>query len=170
MALIQNSRLGTGANLGTGATSDLLMIKFPAGFPEGKLIFNIDTTPRSITGIQKVAQTFLKLLFTNQGSNVLYPRQGTRFSELVVNSNVVSSDNVLMSELRGEIISAESQTKYTMNSGTDTFSQLKEITILGINVKGDAATIYLKLVTMAGEFASIAVPFPQSDLVISPNI
>lgn len=170
MALVTTpSRLGVDNNLEVGATRDLLLIKFSKGYPEGKLTFNIDLTPRSITGIQKVAQVFLKILFTNIGSNVLSPLQGTRFSELVVNSNIVSSDAVLMSELKDQIKAAESQTKYSLGSGTDIHSQLREITILGLDVNGDSATMFLKLVTKAGEFAQVAVPFPQSDMQMSPG-
>lgn len=163
------SRLGTSSNLPVGGTYDLLLIKFPDGYPEGRLLFNIDVTPRSITGIQKVAQLFFKILFTTVGSNVLNLTQGTRFSELTVNSNMLSTDVVFMAELRAQIASAESQVKSIMNTGFDTSSQLKSITIQGLDVNKDSATMMLRLVTMAGDLAQVAVPFPQTDIKLSPN-
>lgn len=159
-----NTRLGTNENLPTGATYDLLMIKFPDGFPEGKLIFNIDSTPRSITGIQKVAQLFLKTLFTTKGSDVIHPQIGTNFSGLLTGANVSSYDKVLMSEIGDQVKLAESQTKSVTSGGKDTSSQLREVKILGIDTSKESATMYLKLVTVAGETAQVAMPFPQTDL------
>jgi hypothetical protein len=148
----------------------MLLIKFPNGFPQGQLIFNFDATPRAITGIQKVAQMFFKILFTTKGSNLLFPNQGTNFSALTVNSNLLSNDAVFMSDLRAEVANAESQVKAILNTGTDTASQLNKITIMALDVVKDSATMMLRLSTMAGDLAQVSVPFPQTDLLISPTV
>lgn len=162
---ITRSRIGTPSNLPQGATHDLLMISFPGGFPESQLKFNIDDTPRKITGIQKVAQTFLKILFTSKGSNVLFPSQGTNFSNLTVHANINSDDTIFLSELTSQINSAESQVKSILNTqGSDPASQLETMTILGLDTGKESVILYLRMVTKAGAQAQIAVPFPELDL------
>jgi hypothetical protein len=159
------SRIGTTTNLPQGATNDLLVISFPGGFPESQLKFNIDDTPRKITGIQKVAQLFLKILFTSVGSNVIYPSQGTNFQLLTINANITTNDTIFISELNSEIKSAEGQVKAILNTnGSDTASQLDSITVLGLDVGNEAVVLYLRILTKAGAQAQISVPFPQLDL------
>lgn len=165
---IFKDRIGTSSNLESGGTYDLLMIGFPDTFPQGQIEFDLGDTPRKITGVQKVAQTFLKILFTTQGSNVLYPNQGTNFSLLTVNANVTQNDTLFAAQLADEIRSAESQTKYILNSvNSDSASQLQEISILGLDVNGESVIMYLKMITKAGELAQVAVPFPQLDMVLA---
>jgi hypothetical protein len=165
-----NYRLGTPTNLPTDGTYDLLLINFPDSYPEGKIQFDLAETPRKITGIQKVAQTFMKVLFTSAGSNVLYPNQGTNFQALTINANISTSDSVFVTELSDQIKEAESQTKAILNSGSqDLAGQLQEISILGLDTSTEAAIIYLKLVTKAGAKAQVAVPFPMLDLVLSED-
>ena len=169
MSTIQ-SRVGNLDSLPQGGTYDLLLIDFPNGFPQSILKFNINDTPRKVTGLQKVAQTFLKILFSSVGSNLLYQDQGTNFPNLVINANISSSDPVFLSELSGEIKSAESQTIAILNtSGSDAASQLDSITILGLDVGQESAIMYLSVLTAAGATAQVSVPFPQLDLVLSNN-
>jgi hypothetical protein len=165
---IFKKRLGTATNLAEGGTYDLLLIGFPDSFPEGKIEFDLGDTPRKVTGVQKVAQTFLKVLFTTSGSNVLYPDQGTKFSLLTVNANVTQNDTLFVAQLSEEVRSAESQTKYILNSVTsDPASQLQEVTIIGLDANNQSVIMYLKMVTKAGALAQVAVPFPQLDMVLS---
>ncbi len=163
-----NTRLGTSTNLPENATHDILLIGFPDSFPEGRITFELADTPRKITGIQKVAQIFLKILFTSVGSNVLYPRQGTKFPLLTVNANRTSNDHLFMSELSTEVRSAESQTKYALNSATaNVADQLENVTIVGMDVATESLVMYLKLTTKAGALAQVAIPFPELDLQLS---
>ena len=164
---MSNSRIGTVYNLPQDGTYDLLMIDFQNGYPEGLLKFDINETPRKITGVQKVAQMFLKILFTSQGSNVLSPNQGTNFSILTTNSNITESDSVFLADLNTEIRSAESQVKRIMNIGADLASQLDSITILGLDTSKESVILYLRLITAAGVRAQVAVPFPELDLKLS---
>lgn len=165
---VANKRLGTYTNLPTGATYDLLMVQFPDGFPQSAITFDIGDTPRKITGIQKVAQMFMKILFTSRGSNVLYPNQGTNFPTLTINANISTNDQVFISELSTEVRSAESQVKGIMNTASsDSASQLQSITILGIDLISDALTLYLRILTKAGANAQISIPFPELDLPLT---
>ena len=160
-----NTRIGTSSNLESGGTYDLLMIRYPDGFPEGRLMFDIDMTPRKITGIQKVGQTFLKLLMTSKGSNVIYPAQGTVFPSLALNSNITMENTALYSELYSAVKDAESQTRRSLNTvGSDTASMLKKIDIIRLDTGEDSIVMYLSLETEAGASASLAVPFPEIDL------
>ena len=163
-----NTRLGTPSNLAVGGTYDILLVGFPDSFPEGSITFTIDDNPKSITGIQKVAQLFLKMLFTTQGSNVLYPTQGTNFGALVIQANITTSDTLFLSELASEIKSAESQTKYYLNNvNADVADQLDQVNIIGMDLVNDKLVMYLQLLTKAGELAQIAIPFPQLDMALS---
>lgn len=159
------SRIGTSSNLPQGATYDILMITFPDGFPESQLKFDIADTPRKVTGLQKVAQMFLKILFTSEGSNVLYPKQGTRFSELTVNANITTNDTIFLAELNSQIKIAEGQVKAILNTrGSDLASQLESMSVLGLDVGNESVVLYLRMLTKAGAQAQIAVPFPELDL------
>lgn len=164
---MSSTRLGTAVNLSEDALYDLLLIKFEEGFPEGLLKFDIDETPRKITGIQKIAQMFLKILFTSKGSNLLSINQGTNFSILVSNSNITTEDSVFVSEINTEIRSAESQVKRIMNIGKDLASQLESITILGLDTSRESVVLYLRMVTLAGARAQVAVPFPELNLKLN---
>lgn len=161
----KNARIGTSSNLETGGSYDLLMIRYPDGFPEGRLAFDIDVTPRKVTGIQKVGQTFLKILMTTKGSNVVYPAQGTVFPSLALNSNVTQENTALYSELYSAVKDAESQTKRSLNTvGTDKSSMLKKIDVIRLDTGEDSIVLYLALETEDGTSASLAVPFPELDL------
>lgn len=158
-------RIGTATNLETGGTYDLLMITYPDGFPEGRIKFDIDSTPRKITGLQKVAQTFLKLLMTTKGSNVIYPSQGTVFPTLTVGSNITGDDATLYAEISTAVQDAVQQTKTSMNTvGSDTASMLDRVEVVGLDVGEDSVVMYLSLQTLDGIRANIAVPFPELDL------
>lgn len=163
-------RLGIPVNLPTGATYDLLHISFPDGYPEGKLVFDLDNTPRKITGIQKVAQTFLKTLFTSLGSDLVYPSHGTLFANYTINANRTGTDVELYNNIVTEVKRAEGQVKFFLNTaGSDSASMLTSVTVLGLDVGDESITMYLKMVTAAGEVANVAVPFPELDLLETRN-
>lgn len=163
-----NARIGIQQNLPTGATYDLLLMSFPDGFPQSQLIFGIDTEPRKITGIQKCAQIFLKILFTTRGSDVFYPNVGTLFQTYTINANRIDADPTLRADLITEINSATKQAQAILNSSGDPASQIASVTMLGIDVGDESIVIYLNMTTNAGVTASIAVPFPELDLPLTP--
>jgi phage baseplate assembly protein W len=162
------SRLGIEVNLPKGATYELLLVSTPEGYPKGQVSFKFESTPRKITGIQKVAQTFIRMLFTQKGSDLLYPTLGTNFPELVIGANRTSTDAQFRSEISTAILDAESQTKYIMNSATaDLASQLSKVTIQGFETTIESLSLYIQVTTKAGETAAIAVPFPELDLLLT---
>jgi hypothetical protein len=167
-----NSRIGTASNLPTNATYDLLLISFPNGFPQSKLKFEIADTPRKVTGLQKVAQMFLKILFTRKGDNVIFPDQGTYFADYTVNANRVDqNDTTFISDITEQITDATSQCQYILNVSTsDAASQLQSVELLGMDVVTDSCVIYMRILTNAGAQASISVPFPQLDMALSDQI
>jgi hypothetical protein len=169
MAII-NPRLGTPTNLPTGATYDLLILDHPDGFPEGKISFSINDTPRKVTGVQKVAQLFLKLLFTTSGSDVLNVSFGTRFTEFALGANRTGVDQDLFSVITSEIKNAEAQCKSILNTiDSDDASKLSEVTVLGIDIVKERIIMYMQLITSAGETAQVAIPFPQLDMALSES-
>lgn len=158
-------RLGTSSNLESGGRYDLLVMDFSNGYPTGAVDFKLLDTPRKITGIQKVAQTFFQILMTSQGSDALRPSKGTKFPMLARYANRIGSAANIESELVDEVASAEAQVKYILNnSGTDAANQLNRVQILAIDVGEESITMILYLVTNAGERAQVAIPFPQLDL------
>lgn len=167
-----NARIGTTSNLPTGATYDMLFISFPGGFPQSQLVFEIADTPRKVTGLQKVAQLFLKILFSTKGSNVIFPDQGTYFGNYVVNANrVEDTDTTLISDLTEQITDAQGQCQYILNTtGSDTASQLQSVQLLGMDVSQESIVVYLQIITVAGATASISVPFPQLDMPLTDQM
>ena len=163
-----NSRLRIPVNLPEGSTYDLLLVDTPAGYPEGKLDFRLMDTPRKITGIQKVAQFFLKILMTTKGSNVLNPFQGTSFPELAVNANRTGSDHDVYADLVASVKDAEGQCRSSLNLATaNVADQLRSANVLGIDGNQETLVMYIQLVTEAGQLAQVAVPFPELDLPLA---
>lgn len=162
------SRIRTATNLENGGTYDILVVSTPSGFPNGKVEFKFENTPRKITGLQKVAQTFFRILFTTKGSDVLHMNFGTKFPDLVIGANIQLDNQELMAAIVSCVQDAEAQTMGVLNSSSaDSASQLQSIRILGYNQAVDAVALYLKMTTLAGEEATVAVPFPELDLPIA---
>lgn len=165
--IFTTSRIGISVNLPEGGTYDILLVSTP-NYPVGNLQFKFEDTPRKITGIQKVAQLFLKILFTQKGSDVVYSNHGTNFPNLLVGANKLYNDSEFISEITTTLQDAENQVKYIYNgSDGDDSSTLSSISILGIEMYEQSLSLYIKLTTAAGETASIAVPFPELDLKLS---
>jgi len=165
MAIANNNpRIGTASNLVTGGTFDILMITYPDGFPEGQIEFGFDVTPRKVTGLQKVAQLFMKMLLTTKGSDVVYPNRGTLFSVYTVNANVITADQVLQSNLVAAVNDASSQAKAALSTDQDPSSRLESVQIAGFSTTDESIMMYLQITTAAGVIAQVAVPFPQFGL------
>lgn len=166
----QLSRIGIEVNLPKGATYDLLLVSTTDGYPKGQVSFKFEETPRKITGIQKVAQTIIRILFTTKGSDLINPSFGTEFPNLVIGANRTSSESQFRADIISTVKDAENQVKYILNSATqDSASQLNSLVVQGFNSTLESVSLYLQVITKAGETASIAVPFPQLDLPISGN-
>lgn len=165
MALSTNSRVGTATNLNSGGLYDILLVKFLGNFPEGQIAFGLYDTPMKITGLQKVAQTFLKILLTSKGSDPFYPDRGTFFPNLTVGANVDITDSLLLSDIKTSITDAEAQVRSALNVNTlDLSSCLDSVRVLGLDIASEGVVMYLRLTTLDGEFASVAVPFPEFGL------
>lgn len=161
-------RIGTVTNLSNGGKHDLLFLNFPDGYPQSALEFKILNTPRKVTGVQKVAQTFLYVLMTEKGVDPIKPNFGTGFVRFMKTSNRPAEYSELHSILEEFLDDAEAQTRALLNPNeTDKNSRLKKIDLLGIDSTEDSITAYIKLFTDGGESAPIAVPFPQLDMKLS---
>jgi hypothetical protein len=159
------TRIGTATNLQVGGSYDLLFVKFVGTFPEGQITFGLYDTPMKITGLQKVAQVFMKTLLTSKGSDPFYPSKGTAFSGLTVGANQSVNDSVYVQTITDAIKDAESQVKSGLNfQNSDLSSCLDRVTILGLDKIADSLTLYVSLTTSNGVTASIAVPFPEFGL------
>lgn len=166
--MANKARIGIPVNLPTGASHDILLVQTPDGYPEGKVVFGLSDTPRKITGIQKVAQMFFKVLLTRKGSDVINKGFGTFFSDYTINANRTGVDQDLYVAIIAEVKDAESQCTMILNTvDSDAASRIESITVAGLDVAQEAVVLYVKLVTQAGELASVAVPFPELDMKIS---
>lgn len=160
-----SNRIGTVNNLEVGGTYDLLMVKIEGVFPEGKVSFGFYNVPMKITGLQKVVQLFLKIFLTSKGSDPFYPTRGTVFPNIAVNANLLTDDSALLSDINEAIQDGAEQVKSSLNVNTqDLSSTLDSIDVLGIDRVPEGIFLYLQAKTLAGEFAAIAVPFPEFGL------
>jgi len=162
-----NIRVGTPTNLTEDGTYDILLFTFDSGFPEGKIKLSFGNTPRKITGVQKVAQVFAKLLMTPTGSDPIYQDYGTDFTDYLTGSNLGRRNSNVSAIIDQAVRSAESQSRSLMAGGADMDSQLRSATLVDYDVTEDAVTMYIRIVTEAGEEAALAVPFPQTDLEVN---
>jgi len=169
MAFETVGRVGTSENLPNGSTYDLLLVSVSEGYPVGEVSFKFEDTPRKITGVQKVAQLFMKVLFTQKGTDVLRPTLGTIFPELTIGANRTSDDATFLSQVTTAVRDAEAQTRAILfSSNKDLDSQLDSVSIQGLNIETESLSLYVQLKTLAGETASVAIPFPELDLKLSP--
>lgn len=169
MAIDQRvSRIGTPENLPNNSTHDLLLVSVSEGYPIGQVFFKFEDAPRKITGIQKVAQIFMKVLFTQKGSDVINYELGTDFPELTIGANRQINNDDFLSAVVLCVKEAESQTRSLLTSlYKDYDSQLDKIVIQGIDVTTESLAMYVQLITVAGETASVAIPFPELDLKLA---
>lgn len=159
------TRIGTASNLQTGGAYDLLFVKFVGTFPEGQITFGIYDTPMKITGLQKVAQVFMKTLLTSKGSDPFYPSRGTAFPGMTIGANQSVDDSTFVQAISDSLKDAEAQVKSGLNfQNPDTSSCLEKITLLGLDKIDDSLTLYVSMTTSNGVTASIAVPFPEFGL------
>ncbi len=163
-----NKRIGLPYNLESGSTYGLLLMGFPNGFPRGYVTFEIGDTPRRITGVQKVVQTFLYNLLSTRGSDPIRFSSGTTLPDFIYSGNVTSDELELQTIVSTAVRDAETQTRRILaSSNNDLTSQLQSAEVLFINTADQNMTIGLRIVTRAGQQASIAIPFPQTDLAIN---
>jgi phage baseplate assembly protein W len=162
MSVFNVSRLGIAVNLPTVGTYDILLVTTPF-FPVGAITFEYSKpTSAKITGIQKCAQFFLKSLLTTKGTDLLNPAYGTNLPSLVVGSNSTLNSQELIAQITSSVNDAVTQCKALLNDTTnDLASKLDSVTITSISTSTvDSLTLNLRLVTMAGEVGSLALPAP----------
>lgn len=168
MDLFEVSRLGISVNLPTGATYDILLVNTPE-FPVGAITFEFSKpTSAKITGIQKCAQFFLKVLFTTKGTDLLNSSYGTDLPNLIVGSNANLNSQELIAQVTDSVNDAVTQCKILLNDTTnDVASKLNSVTILSItSPTADSFSIGLQLVTMAGETGLISLPSPLMSMPV----
>ncbi len=163
-------RLGINYNLPTGATYDMLLMSFSEGFPVGSVTFEVGDTPRKITGVQKVAQTFLRVLFTSKGSDVINTSMGTNFNSYATMANRIGVTANIQADVMASVSDAETQVKYILNTtGADSSSTLNRVQVLAIVAGKESITMVLYIITGAGERAQVAIPFPQLDMKLAES-
>lgn len=165
-------RIGTLSNLSSKDTYDLLTFDFPDGYPNSQLTFTFGTIPRKITGVQKVAQVFLKCLLTSKGSDLLDPNAGTALPQFLRYSNITTdSSREIYSVITGSIRDAVEQAKYILNvPNTSRASQLESVEIRDLTIMEEGINIILKMLTRAGLEAQVAVPFSSTGLKFNTEI
>ncbi len=162
-----SSRVGTSSNLAEDGTYDVLLFTYESGFPNGRLRFSYGSVPRKITGVQKVAQTLAKILITPRGSDPIQKNLGTDFPAIAMGSSLGGNRSQALSMLSSALKDAEVQVKKALSGGKDLDSQLQSASILDFDLTEDMITLYIRIITRAGKKASVAIPFPQTDLAIN---
>lgn len=165
MSISTNNRVGVSKNLELGGNYDLLLVKVEGSFPEGQVTFGFYDVPMKISGLQKVAQVFLKVLMTTKGSDPFYPGRGTLLPNVMVGANIVSNDDELLSDIASAVNDASDQVRSMLNvNTTDLTSTLDSVQIAGLDRTDEGWFLALYLTTLAGEGASVALPFPEFGL------
>jgi hypothetical protein len=162
-----SNRVGTAANLNAGGSHDLLMVKMTVKgtFPEGQISFGLYDVPMKITGIQKVAQHFLRVLLSSKGSDPFYPNKGTLMPSIMIGANLLEDNQTFISDVVSAVKDASDQVRSMLNVDTiDLESTLDTTDVVGMDRVEEGWFVVINLVTLAGENASISVPFPEFGL------
>jgi hypothetical protein len=153
-------RIGTTVNLETGGRYDLLVLTYPEGFPTGTVLPEMDKTPRRISGVQKVAQTFLRMFITSKGSDVLH-NIGTDFQSI----SASPTSSRIKSLIKDYVEVAATRTKEILNSPrADVNSQLDRVEVTSMNTTRDGIDLRVRIITKGGESAPIALPFTSAGI------
>lgn len=172
---MSNMRIIKDINLPTGGTYDIFIMDLIQGYPNGKIVFSLVTTPsgtstegvsRKVTGIQKVAQQFLMCLLKRKGSDALHPDDGTYFVDSYAGSNLTSKAEV-EARIRQAISEASDQVSAKTAFRQDTSEQLTSAELTRIDVGVNSISVGIKIVTAAGEYASLYTPFPRFDMTFN---
>jgi hypothetical protein len=162
------ARVGNSENLKQQDRYDLLLLSFPDGFPNSKLEFTLGNNPRKITGLQKVVQVLVKCLMTSTGTDPIYPKQGTKFSEFVWYSNITQDSVAAKAAITAAIKQASDQAKAILNSYLySAESQLESVEVLDAVQGSETTIIKVRVLTKAGVGAPIALPFNSNGLVLN---
>ena len=163
------SRIGTTNNLEDDGRYDLLIFEFPDGYPVGSINLGFSKTPRRISGVEKVAQVFLKTLLTKSSTDVVYPTRGTIFPEYTGTYNLQATDNSeAVSLITAAIENASTQTKSILNLASEGLtSQLDRAYLVGLEQLDDSTSVNIHIVTKAGESAPIALPFTSLGIKVN---
>jgi PKD repeat protein len=168
---MKSNRIGTDKNLQPGGTYDLLMVKVDGTFPEGKITFGLYDVPMKITGLQKVAQHVLRVLLTSKGSDPFYPYKGTHFPSIQAGSNITENSSETIASITEAVSDASRQVRAMLNPNTiDKESTLDNVQVLGVSASEEGWFVALYMLTLAGEGAEVAVPFPQFGIDPLPTI
>ena len=162
------ARVGNSENLKQQDRYDLLLMSFPDGFPNSKLEFTLGENPRKITGLQKVVQVLVKCLMTGVGSDPIYPKQGTGFTEYVWYSNITRDSVAAKAAITAAIKQASDQAKAILNSYLySAESQLESVEVVDAIQGSETTIIKVRVLTKAGVNAPISLPFNSNGLVLN---
>ena len=75
---------------------DILAAELTEVSVRNRLEFALTGGPRTTSGLQKLVQQFLKILFTTPGSNIYYPNQGGGALRLLGNTADATGENLLV--------------------------------------------------------------------------
>jgi len=172
---VENTRVIRDINLAEGGLYDILYLDLVDGFPNSKIVFSLASTAESIssegvsrriTGLQKLVQQFLKLLFSSKGTDALRPNVGTSMSDIMRYSNI--GDRLGLSDMvRSEVASAASQMIDASSSLSSPYEILQEASLVDLEIGQVSISIGMSIVSEAGDRASIFTPFPRFDLPIN---
>ena len=157
-----NPRIGIPTNLPAGGLYDLNILDFGIQpFPVGQILFDFGTEPTKTTGIQKLAQIYLKCLFTAKGSVPLHPSYGTGFPTFMVGANRPYQTQTQAVVYVKEFLQDAQAQGIALTTGNDPATTLVSVTLQGLTMTNDALNLTLYLLSGAGIGASIAIPAPQ---------
>jgi hypothetical protein len=177
MSVTSLTRLLVNVNLTEGALHDLLLLDFPDGFGNSKLDFAVTDLAsadaadsyrfsRKVFGLQKLAQLYLKVLFTTRGSDPLRPSFGTTVFAAITRVNIPSA-SVLETLLRTDIRDAETQVRSMTQGGANSDEILSSVSIVELSVGDSAISMILYLLSESGEGIALHAPVPLLDMPLN---
>lgn len=147
----------------TGRTVDQLIFQGVKATGEQQLTLGWGTAGELCTGVQKVAQTWTNLFFTDRNSIPLDPDRGSDFMRAVrmgriqVNADIEAEFNIAAERIRRTM----DQDAVEAGDLPDD-ERLDEAVLLDYDINRELSRLYLKvkLRTMAGDSREIYLPVP----------
>jgi hypothetical protein len=134
---------------------DILATELTEMSGTNRLEFALTRGPRTSSGLSKLVQQFLKVLFTTPGTNIYYPNQGGGALQLLGNTTDATGESLLVAF--SEAIQRTSDQIISEQGSTDipTDEKLLEASVLGSSFQSSKGALIgmVKLRSMAREEA-----------------
>lgn len=148
----------------TGRTVDLLIFQGVEEFGNQKITTSWGTAGELCTGVQKIAQSWTILLFTEQGSVLNEPTRGCDFLQAIRSGRIQVDEDIPSEFAISSAQIARTMRDDALNQNLPDDERLASTELLDYSILRAASLLYLKvrLYSVAGDSRTVFLPISVS--------